>query len=144
MSRDTFHDLHHEHTADAQHIRLISEGGNSPHSPRPVCIDSIHVSDTCTTESQHPLYRSSTCAHRVLYPLDNALFSIPAEHADKLDGGLIPVVLAKRFAQQGIPLSDAAHLSVHRSGRTWHILDEGVRYSIRRLGSQLTVYGESE
>lgn len=145
MSRDSLHDVHHENTVDPQHIRLISEGGTSAvRSPRPVCIDSIQVSQTCTTESHHAVYRSGTGACTMFSPSDNALFSIPSELAQELDRGQLPTVLLSRFAQQGIPLSACAEIRIQRSGRIWYISDRGSRYSVRKLAAHLTVYRDSE
>lgn len=142
MSRCTFHDLHHEKASDTQHIRLISEGGCSlSRSPGPICIDSIQVSQTCTTESQHTVFRSSACS--MLAGSGNALFSIPAEHAPELDQGVIPEVLRTRLAQQGIIVSGDAVVTVQHEGRLWLLTDQGQNFSVRRLSAHLAVFKES-
>jgi hypothetical protein len=141
MSKDPFHDLHHEIAPDTRHIRLISEGGTSlTRSPEPSCIDSIQVSHTCTTESQHTVYRSATGACTIFSSQDNSLFSIPSELAQELDENRLPAVLRARFEQQRLPLSDAAEISVQHPGRIWFITDQEKRYSVRKLAAHLTVY----
>jgi hypothetical protein len=145
MSRENFQDLHLENSAEEQHIRLISEGGTSLiRSPKPVCIDSIQISQTCTTESHHATYRSVTGACTMFSPSDNVLFSIPSEHAQELDQGLLPAVLRSRFAQQGIPLPESAEVRVHRPGRIWYISDQQRRFPVRKLAAHLTIYRDSE
>ena len=145
MSKNPFHDLHHEKAGDLRHIRLISEGGSSlPRSPGPACIDSIQVSQTCTTESQHTVYRSATGACTMFSTPDNSLFSVPTEHAHELNQGLLPAVLLSRFEQQGIALSVSARVNVHQADRIWFISDQDSRYSIRKLASHLTVYRDSQ
>ncbi|HBG07515.1 MAG: hypothetical protein A2075_03780 [Geobacteraceae bacterium GWC2_58_44] len=140
MSRVPFHDLHRE-KAMTPHIRLISEGGNSlARSPGPICIDSIQVTQTCTTESQHMVYRSATGACTMFSSPDNSLFSVPSEHALELDRGLLPAVLRTRFEQQRIPLSDTACVRVEHPGRIWYLTDRDRNYSIRKLAANLTVY----
>lgn len=145
MSRDPFHDLHHEKYADSRHIRLISEGGSSPaRTPGPVCIDSIQVTQTCTTESQHTVYRSATGACTMFSTPDNSLFSIPSEHVAELDQGLLPAVLRARFHQQGAPLSGSVQVNVEHAGRIWFISDQHGKYSIRKLAANLTVYRDAQ
>ena len=145
MNRDNFQDLHLEHSAEEQHIRLISEGGSSLiRSPKPVCIDSIQVTQTCTTESQHPSYRSGAGACAIFSQSVNALFSIPCEHAQELDQGVVPEVLRARFVQQGIPLSPSPQVQVRRPGRIWYICEQYCRFSVRKLAAHLTVYRDTE
>jgi len=144
MSRDRFQDLHREKAAGPEHIRLISEGGHSlARSPRPICIDSIQVTQSCTTESQHIVYRSVTGACTMLSSPNHALFSFSLENAGDLDRGVLPAVLRARFEQQRMPLSDSACLSVQRPGRIWFLTDLGRRYSIRKLAAYLTVFREA-
>lgn len=139
MSRDRFDGLHRQNGAGPEHIRLISEGGALSRSPRPLCIDSIQVTQTCTTESQHTAYRST--APRTIFSVpDNSLFSIPSEHAEELDGGSLPGVLRTRFEQQRTALSDTTALIVQIPGRIWLLLDQGNRYFIRKVAHQLTVF----
>jgi hypothetical protein len=138
MSSDAFHDFHRERSTTPEHIRLISEGGSSlARSPGPICIDSIQVTQTCTTESQHMVYRSTSGSNNLP---DNPLFSAPAEYAMELDKGLLPAVLHSRFKQQNQPLSESAYVSVHNPGRIWVITDRDRKYSIRNLQSRLTIY----
>ena len=145
MSKDPFHDLHHEKVGDLRHIRLISEGGSSPaRSPGPACIDSIQVSQTCTTESQHTVYRSATGACTMFSSPDHSLFSVSTEHARELNQGLLPGVLRSRFEQQGIALSDSARVEVQQAGRIWFISDQDSSYSVRKLASHLTVFRDSQ
>lgn len=138
MSSDAFHDFHRERSTTPEHIRLISEGGSSlARSPGPLCIDSIQVTQTCTTESQHVVYRSTSGSYNMP---DNSLFSAPAEYSMELDKGLLPAVLHSRFKQQNQPLSESAYLTVHNPGRIWVITDRDRKYSIRHLQSRLTIY----
>jgi hypothetical protein len=138
MSSDAFHDFHRERSTTPEHIRLISEGGSSlARSPGPLCIDSIQVTQTCTTESQHMVYRSTTGSYNLP---DNSLFSAPAEYAVELDRGLLPEVLHSRFQQQNQTLSENACVTVHNPGRIWVITDRDRKYSIRNLQSRLTIY----
>jgi hypothetical protein len=141
MSRDPFRDIPNEKAPDSQHFRLISEGGCTlSKSPQPVCIDSIQVSQTCTTESRHTVYRSATGAC-TMFPLpDHSLFSVPPEHATELDLAMVPSVLRTRFEQQGIPLSSGVLVEVQLAGRIWFISDQHGKYSIRKLASHLTVF----
>lgn len=141
MSREYFRDLHQERSADTRHIRLISEGGSSPAwSPGPVCIDSIQVTQSCTTESHHTVYRSATGACTMFASPDTALFSVPSRHAAELDQEKIPAVLRNRFRQQKAPLSEKARAIIKDSGRVWSISDRDRRYSVRRVAERLTVY----
>jgi len=140
MSRDPFHDLHHKEPGATPHIRLISEGGSSfARTPMPVCIDSIQVAQTCTTESQHTVYHPATACTMVA-PQDNSLFCIPLEHAVELDKELIPDVLRHRLEQLGSRLTSSAQVSVRDAGRLWRISDQGRTYSVRRLVVRLAVY----
>lgn len=142
MSRCTFHDLHHEKASDSQHIRLISEGGCSlSRSPGPICIDSIQVSQTCTTESHQTVFRSSACT--LLAGSGNALFSIPVEHAPELDQGVLPELLGARLAQQGIVISGHTEITVLHQGRLWLLTDREQKFSVRRLSAHLAVFKES-
>jgi hypothetical protein len=144
MSRDRFHDLHQEKAGDSDHIRLISEGGNSrSRSPTPSCIDSIQVTQNCTTESQHTVYRSATGACTMFSAPDNSLFSVPEEHAQELDLGKVPVVLRTRLKQQGLPLAEAAEVKVLHPGRIWYISDRHKTYSVRKLASHFTVFEDA-
>lgn len=134
------HDLHHEKAADVKHIRLISEGGNSfAKSPEPVCIDSIQVNQTCTTESQHTIYPGNLAS-----PHDNSLFSLPPKHALELDRCFIPAELRMRFKQQGITLSESARVVVHQAGSGWSISDLESQYTVRKLSAQLNVYRSAQ
>ena len=143
MNRDVFNDLHYDKAADSRHIRLISEGGSSlARNPEPVCIDSIHITQTCTTESQHTVYRSATGPCTMFASPDNSLFSVPSEHARELDQGVVPAVLRTRFEQQGFPLSDSVRVEVQHAGRIWSISDADKNYSVRKLAAHLTVYRE--
>ena len=143
MSRDRFLGLQHQESAGPEHIRLISEGGNSlARSPRPLCIDSIQVTQTCTTESRHLVYPSGAGACNLFAASDSSLFSVPAEHAGSLDQGSIPAVLRARFVQQKTPLSDTPCLVIQHPGRLWFLTDNGRKYSIRKLSAQLTVFAE--
>jgi hypothetical protein len=145
MSRENFQDLHLENPQEEQHIRLISEGGSSLiRSPKPVCIDSIQVSQTCTTESHHAGYRSATGACTMFSQSANALFSVPCEHAQELDEGLLPAVLRARFVQHGVALTDAAQVTIQMPGRIWYICQQNCRYSVRKLAAHLTVYRDTE
>lgn len=141
MSRDRFLDLQHQETAGPEHIRLISEGGKSlARSPRPLCIDSIQVTQTCTTESRHLVYPSGACN---IFPLpDTSLFSVPAEHAELLDRGSLPDLLRARFCQQKTEISENACLIIQHPGRLWLLTDNGRTYSIRKLAAQLAVFVE--
>jgi len=139
MSRDPFHDLHHKEAAATSHIRLISEGGSSfARTPAPTCIDSIQVSQTCTTESQHTVYSATACT--IVAPRDNSLFCLPLDHAAELDAGSIPGVLRHRLEQLGSRLTSTAQISVRDAGRLWQIRDQGRSYSVRRLALRLAVY----
>jgi hypothetical protein len=141
MSLNPFHDLQSKRATRTPHIRLISEGGNSlARSPEPVCIESIQVSHTCTTESHHMAYRSTTGACSMFCLPDTSLFSVPFEQALQLDKGLIPGLLRSRFKQQALPLSDAARVDVHHPGRIWFINDQDRKYAVRKLGGRLTIY----
>lgn len=140
MSRDPFEDLHHKETGAFQHIRLISEGGHSlAKSPRPVCIDSIQATQTCTTESQHALYRSATSCG--LHPAEeNLMFSVPRKHAVELDQQRIPELLRHRLEQQGSRLTGEAKVEIRSAGRAWSISDHGLTYSVRKHSDVLAVY----
>lgn len=143
MSRDRFLDLQHQETAGPEHIRLISEGGNSfARSPRPLCIDSIQVTQTCTTESRHLVYPSGAGACNMFPPPDTSIFSVPAEHAELLDQGSLPDLLRARFCQQQTQLSESACLVIQHPGRLWFLIDNGRKYSIRKLSAQLAVFVE--
>jgi|GEM_PF-3202543 len=145
MSRHPFDDRLHAKAADADDIRLISEGGCSPtKSPGPVCIDSIQVTHNCTTESQHTSYRSATGACTMFAAPDTSIFSVSPEHASELDKGAIPDVIRTRFEQHGVPLSDRARVSVQQLRKIWVISDQDDRYSIRKLAQNLTVYREPQ
>lgn len=144
MSRDTFHDLHVEKPVDSDHIRLISEGGSSPvKSPRPVCIDSIQVSQTCTTESHHATYRSATGACAIFSGADNLLFSVPAEHAQELDQCRLPAVLQNRLSQHGIAVSEGAKVFAEVKGKIWYVIDHERRFCVRKVAAHLTVFRET-
>ena len=114
--KDPFHDLHHQDGATS-HIRLISEGGSShARSPELVCIDSIQATHSCTTESQHTVYRSATACSMVVPP-ENAICCLAVEHALELDQELIPDVLRHRLTQLGSRLSIGAQVSArHPAG----------------------------
>ncbi|HBA88050.1 MAG TPA: hypothetical protein DCZ75_08700 [Geobacter sp.] len=121
-------------------MRVISEGGGSlARSPRPVCIDSIQATQTCTTESQHALYRSPTACSSAA-TADNLLFSVPVAHAEELDHQLIPDLLRHRLERRGDRLGTLAQVEVRDPGRLWCICDEGRSYSIRKLTARLAVY----
>lgn len=144
MSRDRFHDLHHENAPYTQHIRLISEGGSSlARSPGPICIDSIQVSQTCTMESQHTVYRSATGACALFSSPDTSLFSVPSEFAQELDQGLVPTLLRIRLTQQGLPLGEGAQVDVKIAGSIWFICDQERKYPVRKLASHLTIYRDA-
>lgn len=142
--RDPFHDLHHQEGTITSHIRLISEGGNS-HAVNAelVCIDSIHATQTCTTESQHSGYRSATACNAAS-PLEISLCSIGVEHAQELDDRLIPEVLRQRLERLGTILGEGALVSVRHPGRLWSLKAAERRFSVRRLASLIAVYPEPE
>jgi hypothetical protein len=144
MSVNPFHDLHRNRN-HTRHVRLISEGGNTiSRSPGPVCIDTIQVAQTCTTESHHAHYRTTAGACSMFTLPDNSLFSIPCEHALELDNGSLPAVLRSRFEQRGLALSDSATIEVRHSGRIWFISDQGRKYSVRKLAARLTVFTDPQ
>jgi hypothetical protein len=145
MRRHPFNDHFHDKAGDANHIRLISEGGGSfAKSPCPVCIDSIQVAHSCTTESQHMVYRSSTGACSMFCAAPAAsLFSVSSECAQELEEGNIPHALSLGFQRSGIPLSDQARCEV-QNGRNWLINDRGDRYCIKKIAGELRVYREPE
>jgi len=141
MSRDPFHDFLREKISDNGQASLLSEGGSSlARTPEPLCIDSIQVSHTCTTESRHIAYRCTAGACTLFSSPDNSLFSVPCGVAAELDSVSIPAVLRARFEQRGVPLSEGARLEVQQAGRTWLITDKDSRYSVRRSAARLTVY----
>jgi hypothetical protein len=143
MSRDRFLDLQHQESAGPEHIRLISEGGNSlARSPRPLCIDSLQVTQTCTTESRHLVYPAGAGACTVIVAPDSSLFSVPSEHAELLDQGSIPDLFRSRFDQHKTPLSDTPCLIIQHPGRLWFLTDHGRKYSIRKLSAKLSVFVE--
>lgn len=144
IMRDPFHDLHHQEATITSHIRLISEGGSShAGSLELVCIDSIHATQTCTTESQHSGYRSATACNAAT-PLEVSLCSIGVEHAEELDEKLIPEVLRQRLERLGNALGDGAKVSVRQPGRLWSLQDAQRNFSVRRLSSRIAVYPEPE
>jgi hypothetical protein len=137
----SFRDVHHEKSTDQLHIRLISEGGSSVvGTPGPVCIESIQVTQTCTSESQHTVYRSATGACTMFSSPDTSLFSLPSSNAVDLDDASIPHILLTRFDQQGVPLSAEARIIVKHTGKIWAVSDQGRTYTIRKLAESLTVY----
>jgi hypothetical protein len=145
MRRHPFNDHFHDKREDASHIRLISEGGSSSKSPCPVCIDSIQVAHSCTTESQHMVYRSSTGACSMFCAAPAAsLFSVSPECAQELKKGSIPEVLRIAFQQRGMPLSDQAACVAMQNDRNWLINDRDARYSIKKIGGELLVYREPD
>lgn len=140
--RDPFHDLHHQEASITSHIRLISEGGSShASSAELVCIDSIHATQTCTTESQHSGYRSATACNAAT-PLEISLCCIGVEHAQELDHQSIPEVLRQRMERLGDALGEGAGVTVRLPGRLWSINDAERRFSIRRLAARIAVYPE--
>lgn len=145
MNLNPFHDLQSNHATRPRHIRLISEGGNSlARSPEPICMESIQVNQTCTTESHHMAYRATTGACSMFCLPDTSLFSVPAELAEHLDKGSIPAVLRIRFQQQRISLSDAARVEVQHRGRIWFINDQGRKYPVRKLAARLTIFRDAK
>jgi hypothetical protein len=146
MRRHPFNDHFHDKAEDANHIRLISEGGGSfAKSPCPVCIDSIQVAHSCTTESLHMVYRSSTgaCSMFCAAPAVS-LFSVSSDCVRELEQGCIPDALRIGFQQRGIALSDQAGSETVQNGRNWLINDRGARYSIKKIEAELQVYREPE
>lgn len=141
--RDPFNDLHHNECGASSHIRLISEGGSShAGSPQVVCIDSIQATHTCTTESQHTVYRSAT-ACSVAAPRETSLCWVQAALAGELDQGVIPRVLRHRLQLAGVPLlAAAARVNVRAPGRLWYISDEGRTFTLRRIAARIAVYLE--
>ena len=141
MSKEPFHDLHHEKVSDCGQIGLISEGGSSlARTPGHLCINSIQTSHTCTMEPRH----CCTAGACTLYSSpDNSLFSVPCGLAAELDSGSIPAVLRSRFAQRGIPLSEGARLEVQHTDRIWLIMDGDSKYSIKKLAARLAIYRDS-
>lgn len=138
--RDPFHDLRHNHAGAISHIRLISEGGNShAGSPEPVCIDSIQATHSCTTESQHTVYRSAT-AIGTATASEALLCCLAAEHAADLDRELVPGMLRQRLERLGITLSPAARVNVRHPGRLWCVTDEGASYSVTKEAARLAVH----
>lgn len=137
--RDPFHDLHHQESAGSSHIRLISEGGNShARTPDLICIDSIQATQTCTTESQHTVYRSATACNMAASH-GTSLCSLAADHALELDNGLIPELLRHRLDQIGRRLGAGARLSVRDPGRLWCLTDNDRVYSLRRGAARIAV-----
>lgn len=142
--RDPFHDLHHQEATITSHIRLISEGGSShAGSTELVCIDSIHATQTCTTESQHTGYRSATACNAAT-PLEISLCCIGVEHTQELDDQLIPDVLRQRLERLGHPLGAGASVSVRHPGRLWSLKAAERSFSVRRLAARIAVYPEPE
>uniref|UniRef100_C6E9Q0 Uncharacterized protein n=1 Tax=Geobacter sp. (strain M21) TaxID=443144 RepID=C6E9Q0_GEOSM len=142
--RDPFHDLHHQEASITSHIRLISEGGSShAGSAELVCFDSIHATQTCTTESQHSGYRSATACNAAT-PLEISLCCIGVEHAQELDHQSIPEVLRRRLERLGKTLGEGARVSVRLPGRLWSITDAQRRLSIRRIAARIAVYPDQE
>lgn len=142
--RDPFHDLHHQEATITSHIRLISEGGSShAGSAELVCIDSIHATQTCTTESQHSGYRSATACNAAT-PLQISLCCIGVEHAQELDDQLIPKVLRQRLERLGNSLGESISISVRHPGRLWSLKTADRRFSLHRLSSLIAVYPDPE
>lgn len=138
--KDPFHDLRHNEAGASSHIRLISEGGSShARSPELVCIDSIQATHTCSTESQHTVYRSATACSSAV-PAESSLCCLPAEDGEDLDRELIPEMLRHRLERLGIALSPGARVSVRHAGRLWCVKDEDRAYSVRKLAARLAVY----
>jgi len=71
------------------------------------------------------------------------VFSLPLEHADDLDRGILPEAVLREFSAKGSPLSRAARLRVQRSGRVWFIVDLDKKYSVRMVPTGLLVYSET-
>jgi len=144
MNKDRSHQVHYEKAVEHCHVRLLSEGGTSlAQSPALVCLDSIEVSQTCSTESQHTLYHSVTGACAPFSSPDSSLFSLPSSHARDLDGSLLPSLLRRRFEQQGLPLTQEARVTVHQAGKLWFIRDQDKKYSVRKLVDHLAVFTHS-
>ncbi|MBU5638450.1 hypothetical protein KOM00_17120 [Geomonas sp. Red69] len=139
--KDPFHDLHHHETGSTSHIRLISEGGSShARSPELVCIDSIQATQNCTTEAQHTVFPAAVGPGPVLP--ESPVCTLPPEHAEALDRGILPPLLRQRLQLLSLPLSPAAAVSVKDPGKLWQIADETSSYSVRSIAARLAVYAE--
>ena len=134
-------DLQRKELNLVRHGRSVSEGDSFlARNSGPICIDSIQVSKTCTTESQRVAARSTTGGCSMFSLPDSSLFCVPAERSRQLDACSIPAVLRARFQQQGMPLSDRARVEVKQMGKAWFINDQGSKYSVRKLAQWLTIY----
>ncbi|WP_224959278.1 hypothetical protein [Geomonas subterranea] len=137
--RDPFHDLHHHETGGSSHIRLISEGGSShARSPELVCIDSIQATQNCTTEAQHTVFPAAVAAGTA--PPESSICTLPPDHAEELDRGILPPLLRQRLLLLGLSLSPAATVSVKEPGKLWLVADETRSYPVRLIAARIAVY----
>ena len=140
MSRNPFQDLQGRRGEHDRRSRLISEGGDShAGNGASFCRESSPSRQTCSSESLHPAYRSTTGACSMFGLPDSTLFSVPRVQAEQLDKGSIPTLLRDRFRRLGVALSDGARVQVRQSGRIWSIIDRDGRYAVRKLCAHLIV-----
>lgn len=128
----------------SEHVKLVSEGGlGEAEAERAQCWSPDQIVASCITPQQMENFRAYNNVCMTLPTNDMYVFSLPLEHADDLDQGILPAAVLQEFAANGSPLSGSARLRVQHSGRVWFIVDLDRKYSVRMVPTGLLVYSET-